>query len=80
MDPSQFPPIVNQLAAAVGGVALAWRETDATIVIVMVDGRKLTFKKADPAKPRNSLTLADFNEHFGQAPQPRKLTKGKKGD
>jgi hypothetical protein len=43
-----FPSRILALAEQAGGVPLAFREDDKVIVIVLMDGRKLTFEKEPP--------------------------------
>lgn len=50
---------------------IAWREKDETFIVVLEDGRKLTFRKLDPGQRRNDFTPADFKEHVGSE-KPRK--------
>ena len=73
------PAIIQQLAAASRGTPIAWKEYDDHIVIVFEDGRKLTFQKIDPGKPRREQTLTDVKEHVGQDSGSRKPTKVNKG-
>ena len=47
----KVPALIQQLAASEGGKALSWKEYDDHIVIVLVDGRKLTFPRT-PAGSR----------------------------
>jgi len=78
---SAFPSIIYQLANLAAGTPIAWRETDEAMIIIMEDGRKLTFKKIDPSKPRGSMSIADFKDHNGQVvPSARKVTKANKPD
>ncbi len=71
------PLIVQQLAATVQGVPLAWREYDDKWVIIMEDGRKLTFKKAEIGTPRAQDTVQDYKAGVEETPQDKHRRKPK---
>jgi hypothetical protein len=50
-DDVRIPPRVQALADQANGTPLAWKEHETTIVIVFVDGRKLTFDKVAETVP-----------------------------
>jgi hypothetical protein len=56
------PDIITRLAASVGGIVLAWREYDDHFTVVMMDGRKMTFRKNDPSQPRNTMQPTDMHD------------------
>ncbi len=67
------PALVFELARKVNGTPLSWRVTEKTVVIVMQDGRKLTFDKvgsdADDTLPPSSAVSETAH---GAEIQPRK--------
>ena len=69
---------VLALAFAVGGTPIAWKEFDDRIVIVMQDGRKLTFIKDTPATPTPPAPLTPPARQTRHLEQPRKTSRGQK--
>jgi hypothetical protein len=59
-DETPIPPRVQALAKQAKGMPFAWREDETSVVIVFVDGRKLTFDLTAQA------------EETPAAPQPKK--------
>jgi hypothetical protein len=51
---------------------IAWKEKDETVIVVLEDGRKLTFRKLDPGMRKRDFTAGDFREHVGKDKAPKK--------
>jgi hypothetical protein len=71
---SQEPPIAPEFRIP---AILKWYEYDDHFTVVLEDGRKITYKKADPEKPRHELTPADIKEHTGPDKKRPELNKHK---
>ena len=61
MLPSPNPPaVVVELASKVSGIPLSWRVTPCAVIIVMRDGRKITFEKDEDGEERGETAVPEI--------------------